>query len=578
MSQRCRSAFIRGLVVVAAAVVIPACGGSTSTPGPEGAPGVPGVGVNPVLAWTDPVNLSNQASNTGSDAWGQQAVFTADGRLHVVFFATDDLGTGNDELWYTSAAAPYAAWDVPVLLTNDPTYTPNEFDLAAGDNDVHIVYSADSGVSETELYYLRNTSDTRLAFTRTDVYEELNGNGTIYNPQIVMRGDVAHVVWLDDDAVSDWSYYYSNNSDDGDFFAAPTVLEAVSFSGLHENQLVLVNDTAGNTHLLHASNNGQEQLRYRTIPAGAGDAGVFNAPQVVNPDDGQSIHFGQSVPPTVLFDGDSNVYVFWKAFPTGGGGPQLICNIKPAGGVFTRDNAAVVTDSPIGGSLGTELFPEIGDVSVDADGRIHAVWRDDNSFGTSNNYPVQYRTKSPGTNAQVGWSVAEIAAFTSGDPSNGNFAQAGFERSALVRSADDGSVHVFYGDESSTDLFHTWRSSSGVWRNTGSLSRATVSAFAPAGIGSSFLLDAGLDEDGLPSVLFTSWMSISFGRNGDLHYTKQVAGQWAVGADINGSTHVEADGYFWAGRDGDGKLHVLWQDEVDPFDANGVFDLMHANQ
>src|SRR6185295_15188436 len=104
---------VRLLLALSAAVIIPACDDLVVGP-----PGAPGTGFTVVGPWADPINLSQQVMNTGDDAFGHKAVFTPDGRMHVVYFANDSLGTGNDELWYTSAAAPYTAWDAPVRLTD----------------------------------------------------------------------------------------------------------------------------------------------------------------------------------------------------------------------------------------------------------------------------------------------------------------------------------------------------------------------------------------------------------------------------------------------------------------------------
>ncbi len=593
----------RLVLALVAAVVVPACGKTkmvVGTPGPQGPDGPSGA--NPPAQWADPVNISQQVvASNGYDAYGQQAVFTPDGRLHVVYFAYDYSDTDEDQLFYTSAAAPYTAWDAPVRLT-DTSNSPLTFDLAAAaDNSVHVVFARNdySVGSYTYLVYTRNTAALRLAFTETQIYEETYDTDEIFSAQILMRGTTAHVVWTGYNNNGYYYYYYSNSGatwplDDalGVGTNRPTIVgETNSGYDVDSDHYVFTSDSAGNFHLVYLLDDGSYRyVLYRPLPLQAASLGQA---QQLNDEINEQIAMNTGAP-IVQFDGSDNVYVFWRRgdsnTPPAPPYRAILCNIKGASaGTFQVANAAVVTDDPQDDEIPgiwPDSFHRIFDVQVASDGRIHAAWKmDDSSYGTVGLYPLYYRTKDPGLSPGVGWHDVQAAAWLL-NPTNSSLWDGGICRSVFVRPAQDGTVHVFYSDVErialvgeTPELCHSYLPAGGTtWYSTGSLSRPTVQNVYPNKLGWTYFLDAGIEEDGSPYALFASDPAgIFYSSNGDVRYTHYWAGEWAFGTDVNGPEHATTYDDFWVGQDGAGKLHAIWMQEVDPFDNSDYYDLMHSD-
>lgn len=645
----------RLLLALSAAMIIPACDDLVVGP-----PGAPGTGFTVVASWADPVNLSNRVVNDGESAYGQQAVFTPDGRLHVVYLAYDSDSDG-DQVWYTSAAPPFTTWDAPVRISGDGTDMtryPNDGDLtAASDNSVHAaisenasaggvgidsvtaltgVYTLDAaraasltvgtivnisgttgndgtftvtavgansitvnnGASVLEagsggtlsyntsrIIYTKNTSAARSTFTESVVSSDFNSTNLIFSPKVAVRGTVGHVVWADQTGTgfgTPLTFFHSHNGS-GTFLATPTTLDVVDWNSLVE-ELVMLNDAAGNTHLVYNHNNGgsnEEQIRYRSIPQSAGNAGAFGTAQIANDTSSENsllISSGQGVNELKL-DGSNNVYVFWKQNATSGNSSRAVYgNFKSATGSFVRANAVAVTDTVEGDHISFGVWQEVVDIEVTSDGVLHAAWRVRQSNGPRDLFPVYYRTRS----AAGVWSTAEVAAWaavTTYDSTG--IADFGSEQSVLVRSASDGTVHLFYSDESlSYDLFHAWKGvGSSIWRNGGNFTRAANLAFYPTdGFNFNYFVGAGVTSGGEPWVIYLVDADGTNEVHGDLVFTQRIAGQWPIGVDVNGPNEVRRSGTFWVDTDADGKVHALWQERVDPFNNQWDYDVMHANQ
>jgi len=525
--------------------------------------------------------------------------------MHVVYFANDSLGTGNDELWYTSAAAPYTAWDAPVRLTdgNGNNYTVDEFDLAAGSgNTANIAYTANAGANEEAIFFVRNTSAARLTFTQDQIWEETFNTDTLYNPHIVMRGAVAHVVWFDDVGSGTFTLFSSNNGTGGGFpggfnagslvqnAGSPTSLADPSQSSFNTSQLALLNDSLGVTHLVYGFNTGgnsTEQYRYRAITSGAGDAGTFGAAQIISDSGSEgSIYLSSSSGPILQVDGNGNVYVFWKqSNGNNNNGLVLVSNVKTASGSFVRANTVYATDDNPGfDDITFSQFYQMGDVYVTQDGQVLLEWRSNNTYGNQGLFPVYYRTRS----AAGVWSAGEVAAWANQTPRNdGSLYGGGAFKSTFVRSGSDGSVHVFYSDIDSigfgfsgAQLYEATKAAGAVnWMQGGNVSRLGNYAFFTEGLANNYFVDAGLDADGVPSVLLMS-SGLAGDSNATLTYTNRIAGQWLAGVDVNGLNEVLTDWSVWAGRDANGKLHCIWQERVDPFDVSNqnAVDIIHSNQ
>lgn len=585
ISSRDRWVRLCGRLVLALAAVslVPACDKEKTilgTAGPQGPAGPSGA--NPPAPWSEPVNISNQVVDVGGDAYGQQAVFTPDGRLHVVYFAYD-WNTNQDQLFYTSAQDPYVQWDTPVPITQEH---PLGFDLAAAsDNSVHVVFACvDPGYFY--LFYLCNSAAQRNVFSKRLIRQT---NFQVTGGALLMRGSVAHGVWTESDYANKWAYlYYSNSTQGWPLSGNPEVL-SVSTRELNYRSFTFTSDPAGNFHLVYKNNQdwdpNQRYLYYRALPVGSSQ---FGDEELVNDHSTELLSWTYESP-IVQFDGSNNVYVFWRRWSYTGMQNEpnraVMCNIRPASGTFQGTSATVVTLSPHDDSIFSGDYYPLFDVQVAADGRIHAVWKTDSSYGTNDLYPLYYRTKAPGLIPFTGWQDAEVVAWLV-EPANSEIFGGGLNRTALVRPAADGSVHVFYsdmerypGDYYVGNLQHACRpSGSSTWYSTGSITDQTVdSRYMISGGAYCYFLEAGIEEDGCPFSLFAADPATGYSMNGDLAYTHYWAGEWAPGVDVNGPNHAEVYGSFWVGRDPQGRLHAIWQQEVDPFDNSGYYDLLHSN-
>ena len=585
-----RKMVVRAMLLLAAAALVPACGDSVEigTPGATGGTGPTGPsGANPPAVWSDPINISKQLGSVSSyDAYGQQAVFTADGRLHVVYFAYDYL-TDQDQLCYTSAADPYTVWDAPVRVTVTDD-APTGFDLtAASDNSVHVAFVRnDSFNGYSNVLYTRNTAALRLAFTETLIFEETYSTDEIFSARILMRGTTAHVVWTGYNG--SYYYNYSNNSTAWPT-TTPVVLDPPN-RFVDFGHFTFARDLAGAFHLVYYIDDGEERyVLYRPLPLAAATLG---SAQIVNDIDDEFLSFDLGAP-IVQFDASDNVFVFWRRWQESDGGPSraIVCNIKGAtAALFQPTRATVVTVHPYNGDgiISGDFIP-VFDVQVAPDGRIHAAWKsDDNTYGTSGNYPLFYRTKSPGLNASIGWEDAQAAAWLQ-QPGNSTGWDGGIERSLLVRLAADGAVHVFYSDtiyEPYTgyyipDLHHAeLLAGSSTWRSTGTPNRPTVNESypTPTYVPFSYFLEAGVEEDGTPFVLFSvdPYGYYASSAPDDIRYAHYWEGSWSLGTDVNGPEQGYSYGDFWVGQDPQARLHAVWQQEVDPFNYSGYYDLVHS--
>ncbi len=600
-----KASWVRGALLLAALAIVPACGDSTAffvgPTGPTGPTGPPGPGSEPAT-WSDPINISQNVVASDENSYGQQAVFTPDGRLHVVYF-TYDTGTGRDQLFYTSAADPYTAWDIPVLVTTDPNSTPYGFDLtAATNNSVHIAFVRDDTFNGySDVVYTRNTAALRLAFTETLVFEETSAQDNITSARILMRGTIAHVVWTGYDG-SNYYYNYSNQS-----AAWPTTTPVVledPFRYVDFGHYTFTSDSSGAFHLAYYVVNESRFVYYRPLPLAAATLG---STQIVNDINDETLSFDLGAP-IVQFDGSNNIYVFWRRWQSSDGGPAraIICNIK-GGGLFLPARATVVTVDPFvaDGIVSGDFLP-VFDVQVASDGRIHSAWKDPSSYGTSDHSPLFYRTKDPGVNASVGWQDAQVAAWLQ-QPGSTTSWNGGVNRSVLLRPAPDGTVHLFYSDTTYdnangynvADLHHAaLLPGSSTWRSTGSPNRPTVEQSYPSPnfVSWSYFLEAGVEADGTPFALFVvDPYNVDFGSDspGDVRYTHFGEGNWATGTDVNGPEHADVYGTsftsgqafelnqiqssFWVGQDPQSRLHLIWHQEIDPFNFIDTFDLMHSN-
>lgn len=616
----------RLVLALAAAAIVPACGKTKTevgTPGEQGPAGPSGA--NPPAQWTDPVNLSQQAAVMGSDAYGQQAVFTPDGRMHVVYFAYD-YESDEDQLFYTSSAAPYSNWDVPVQLTWDSSdhkmESPEGFDIAAAsDNSVHVVYSRNNdNYGCTDLMYAKNTAAARGTFTHSLVYREEYDYDCIYSARILMRGTTAHIVWTGENYdVKDYGYYYGYANSSQTWPVDTTALlteEPEDYVG--NRHYAFVSDAAGNFHFVHYLfyyyDYGPRMVAYRAIPTYASSLSAIQVVSDINDD----YTVWNSGPPIVQFDGSNNVYVFWKRWRTESDtwpARAILCNIKTPYGSFNPASRAIVTLDPTGYQtwlsnnmvMGGDFLP-IFDVQVAADGRIHAAWREEvyNSYTDYSLYPIYYRTKDPGTNPNSGWQEAQLVAYANSyyGGSGNDVAGGGMNRSILVRADGDGNPHVFWANrvtvqaddygygtyyyDAAFDLMHSYLPAGGTtWYSGGNaMAASNLALHNGRTYAYNYFLEAGIEEDGSPFVLSATnpntvglpFMQTDY-TNSDIVYTHRWAGEWQVGVDVNGPNQPEVYGFFWVGRDLQGKLHLLWQQEADPFAqySAGYYDVMHSN-
>jgi len=337
---------------------------------------------------------------------------------------------------------------------------------------------------------------------------------------------------------------------------------------------VFTSDPAGNFHLVYGMvDSGDEYVLYRPLPL---KASAFGDAQQIAVND---IQLWEG-PPIVQFDGQNNVYVFWKqveslAIPATS--TALYCNIKRASTAseFDPSSAAIVTDDLRGGDLWKPPFHLVGDVQVTPGGQIHAAWRSYDMMVKA--APLWYRLKDFDLDPAAGWHDPQPVAWIEDDSTT---LGGGVNRMTLVRPAGDGTVHMFWSEAgfggSSYDLHYAWLAPDGeTWRDGGIATRATDLATSPYGAANNYFLDAGLEEDGTPFVLWTA--NPSGGGSGNIAYSHRWNGKWPVGLDLNGPDHALWMGDFWVGQDPEGKVHAIWMQEVDPFDHAGYYDLIHGN-
>jgi hypothetical protein len=575
---------MRLLGVLALAFVLPACGKKGSA-GPAGLVGPVGPnGSNPPAPWSAPANLSQQVVALDSTAYGAQAAFSSDGRMHVVYFGYDP-DTDRDQLFYTSSAAPYSTWDAPVVVTTDDVDSPLEFDLKGGtDGSVHVVFTRNnSGSSESHLYRTRNTAAALQTFTETQIYVETWDTYEIWSPRLVLRNGVAHVVWVDYDG--DHNYFYSNSAVAGGWpTATPTVVDTPSNS-IGDKTFAFALDAGGSIHLVYLNESGTREVKYRGISPGGSTLGSA-----------QFIYSGDDVAwsingPIIQFDAANNVYVFWRR--NSGSGPRMVVfNRKAAAGTFDPTANADASEDPVGGEIvstyGDDYAPFTADfdAQVAADGRVHVAWQSSYSYGSPSQYPVWYRTRNPGSNPTTGWEDAVVAGWTRDPDSSRRLWYVG--RAVLVRPAADGTAHVFFADLTTlvgpdmVDLQHSYLpAGETAFRQGGSVSAPSNQAFQNANLlVNNFMLGAGVEEDGSPYVLFGADYVDVFGDgpSPDLMYTHSFAGEWHPGTDVNGLDRPYLmEGQAWVGVDPSNRLHALWPQEVDPFFNTDDYDVMHSH-
>ncbi len=373
--------------------------------------------------------------------------------------------------------------------------------------------------------------------------------------------------------------YHTKSTDGWPLSQLPDDPLSVSIQPQDQRCFTFTSDPTGDFHLVYKEINGigVESICYRNLPVGQTAFGDY---QVVN-DPNSGLYSWDYEAPIVQFDGSNNVYVFWCGSNES---PWVMCNIKSASGAFQGSSATVVTLSPQEDSIVSGDYYPVFDVQVASDGRIHAVWKSDSTYGEIGLYPLYYRTKAPGLIPFTGWQDAEVAAWLV-DPTNENIFYGGLDRTALVRPAADGTVHVFYsdverypGDYYVGKLQHAYKlPGTSTWYSTGGLSDPTVDSRYMVSSGAyCYFLEAGIEEDGCPFALFAADPATWYLMNGDVVYTHYWAGEWAVGVDVNGPNHADTDGTFWVGRDPQGRLHAIWQQEVDPFHSIYEYDLLHS--
>ncbi len=576
------------LLALAAAFVIPACGtGDDGLAGTDGTNGTDGLTANPPAAWSAPANLSNQVIPYNSYAYGQQAVFSSDGRMHVVYYGYNP-DNDSDQLFYTNAAPPYETWSSPVLVSQTDD-TPDVFDLTAGeDGTAQIAFARYfyTGMSDaTELVHVANTPGALLTFTETQVFVEPLYTSAINSTRILMRGSVAHVVWgLYTGEYDD--YYYSNSAVSGGWpTLAPTLVEAPS-RDIYSKHYTFAKDASGKLHLAYYYDNSSREVRYRSIASGAGS---FSLPQSVS-DSSESTITIEDGAPIVQFDGSNNVFVFYKRWDAASyPWRAILMNSKSAAGSFAAASETVVTESPNGDEIPSfgsgNDWAGIVDVQVTSAGAVHAAWRSDDDGTTNFGYPVYYRYKAPGVNPASGWDEAQVAAYSTS--ADGASASSGAFRSVLVRPATGGDVNIFYSESvgffgpTLYSLMHAFKPvGEAAFRNGGNVSGPTNVAGGTGAFGSAatnYFVDAGVDENGLPYVLMETFYMSGF-NSISLSYTHRWANQWIAGVDVNGVNVIGTDdGYdVWSGHDPDGRLHVLWRQVTDPFNSYAE-DVMHSN-
>ncbi len=326
----------------------PARGGETFSPFPRREGGW-GVRSTPPIAWSAPINLSDNAGHSLAPA------LTVDGAgtLHAAWY---DNSAGNLDVFYASKQADAAAWSSAVNVSHTPggSYWPAI--AVDGQGNVHVAWD-DSGVNREILYVIKPAGSA----TWTAPANISNSAGT--SRLVALAADAAgnvHAVW-NDDTPGNAEIYYALRPAGGTTWTAPVVIAATADTAWSP---AIALDAAGAVHVAwHDFTPGVTEIYYATKPPG----GAWSSPANV------SRTIGASYSPALLADSRGWLHLVWTDAIVADYGArfEVLYAQKPPGGQW----------SPyvnLSQGTGSAEMPALALGPADA---LHVAWDTTDAFG-----------------------------------------------------------------------------------------------------------------------------------------------------------------------------------------------------
>lgn len=197
----------------------------------------------------------------------------------------------------------------------------------------------------------------------------------------------------------------------------------------------------------------------------------------------------------------------------------------------------------ISNNQGNSQFPSI---AVDTQGNLYVVWQD----YTVGNSGLLYSTRSVG---DANWSAPQSIPGTSATP--------GDPRIAVDHQ---GSLHVVWQDSigGESGIFWALRSSDGSWSAPQKITGSSANSSAP---------DIAVDAQGNPQVVWKE--ELTHGNAGIMYATRSGETDWLTQSISDNSG---GSGFPSIAVDGEGNLHVVWQDSLQI--TGGYLDILYATK
>jgi len=188
---------------------------------------------------------------------------------------------------------------------------------------------------------------------------------------------------------------------------------------------------------------------------------------------------------------------------------------------------------------------QLPSIAVDTQGNLYVVWKDD----TAGSSGFLYSTRSVGDS---NWSAPQNIPGTSATP--------GDPRIAVDHQ---GSLHVVWQDNigGESGIFWAVRSSDGSWSAPQKITGSSANSSAP---------DIAVDAQGNPHVVWEE--ELTQGNTDVIYATKSGQADWLT---QNISNNQEGSGSPSIAIDGEGTLHVVWEDDSLEI-TGGYLDILYA--
>ncbi len=507
-------------------------------------------------AWQPSVRVNTMI---GLSAGNPDLVVDAAGNAWAAWTGASLLG-GNKEISaaYRPAGGTWSDQEQVAFLASGILEQPA---LAlGGDGSLYVAWEQDSPNTDWHIYFAMRSPDGVWIAA-----ERVTDNSTTYvrhAPAIVVdSANAVHVVWEDSRQTNNSKIYYANRPMGG-VWSANSVVAATS---ARQYQPALTIDATDTLYAVWFEERNPFGIIFATRPANgnwsasqrATTGGDFN-PQVAIASSGM-VHVvfkrnfliyhamrgagggwssatrindttvGGQDEPTIAVATDGTVLAAWEDSrgPQGSYQPLLRVDERPVA------TGAWGTDLSLSDATGN-ADQRRPDVTIDANGTLHAVW-EDGRFSSGSGVGVYYASKPHGGS----WSVNERVNGTVPANPNGGYPTLAIDGSGSV---------VALWQAYQPDLFSADRSGASVWS-------IPVQLDAPgASVNNA---DVAMDSSGNGYAVWTN----STGNN-DIYFAyRPSGGTWGTGVRVNDDigTRPQTDGQI--ALDGAGNAYALWQDE-----------------